>query len=805
MAAHVEPSDLASQIEALQHGQDETFRDKLRTVLELDRLEQARKNRAVEADRLLADLDCMHRDALAGVIASCRLLGRTVPPSLPPKANLATSTSKNARADDFAGGKYVPEAVAVLSTLNQALRTELVRCLREILDLKLYAMPLLICRKRSGTFGRDCFPVSQNEDETEWHIAKLRAVFASFIRLVNAFLRPGTPHFVFGANSPKFDVFTPDGLFWLGELAPGEAPASMDEKRASPRMQFAGKRRDKDLKVSDNASSDTPFRPPAPSSQPAPASALTTSPIPSLSTRAGSLRSAGGRATPAPPSPSTLRANHPILSIPRRVSELAASGKRSYTKLQNFDIRMTSDKKLTGQGVMLIKVCDVLLQGPPTLRIGNCSDADFSFNTFALSIYHQPSDDAPPAKKRRFDTDLVKRRFIREDDAVGFALVVSPLVKNDDSDLLLSLFSCIVPHRRLQRSVAQELIERAKHVDLQRYIAEDLQGTLTPPAQVPSSPGASVVVPKGDDKPPHPRDPGHGPRPSGPTGGGQDTSGAGRMGAGGQPSDAFDAFSDHDDADEPASSPSRAAASPFACSSSATSPSSSSSVKTSNVQERKQCSLQNGEAGTLDYLAVSSPPLQLDYLPVQYRPAPAKPTRWIRCDKPKPDASNELETTWTELAVTEELVSSSDYRVVVATSSGVGIGLVIKEEIIRFGNEALHSVRNEATTYDALAAAGLGSVCAPYVGLFKVVDGRPRCALVTERWGEPLNDFQDLSLDERIALGEMMCNLHIRGFYHGDFAARNVLIGSERKICAELVEALEHLDLVVNEPSADLS
>jgi tRNA A-37 threonylcarbamoyl transferase component Bud32 len=65
-------------------------------------------------------------------------------------------------------------------------------------------------------------------------------------------------------------------------------------------------------------------------------------------------------------------------------------------------------------------------------------------------------------------------------------------------------------------------------------------------------------------------------------------------------------------------------------------------------------------------------------------------------------------------------------------------------------------------------------------------------------------------------------DLHVRGFYHNDFAARNVLIDSERKVrlidwessyrehvCpgykigAELAEALEHLNLVANESPTD--
>lgn len=71
----------------------------------------------------------------------------------------------------------------------------------------------------------------------------------------------------------------------------------------------------------------------------------------------------------------------------------------------------------------------------------------------------------------------------------------------------------------------------------------------------------------------------------------------------------------------------------------------------------------------------------------------------------------------------------------------------------------------------------------------------------------------------RLHLGEMLWDLHDRGFYHGDFAARNVLVDSERKFrlidwessyrnhvcpghkrCLELYEALAQLSLAVNDP-----
>lgn len=98
---------------------------------------------ADEADRLLAELDCSHRDALVTVMASCRLTGRRVPPSLPVTPNYATSTSQSPRAFDFVGGKYVPEAITVLPTLNAVLSTELKSHLAKILDPLLYTTPLI--------------------------------------------------------------------------------------------------------------------------------------------------------------------------------------------------------------------------------------------------------------------------------------------------------------------------------------------------------------------------------------------------------------------------------------------------------------------------------------------------------------------------------------------------------------------------------------------------------------------------------------------------------------------------------------
>ncbi|BGP28405.1 hypothetical protein JCM10296v2_000137 [Rhodotorula toruloides] len=458
----------------------------------------------------------------------------------------------------------------------------------------------------------------------------------------------------------------------------------------------------------------------------------------------------------------------------------------------------------------------------------------------ALSIYRRPPGDGPPATKKRklreTDEALLERRFIKEDDAFAFALVASPLVENTDPGLLRALFSCIVPHRRLQRRVAEELVRQAQHPDLVRHVRDDLEGTFTPPAQLSDSLSA-VPLQTHEDDPSNFRESGSGGGPSVGTrevegsmpppggsrggdrssgGGGQQSSGASRMGAGGQL--AKESAVDKDD--DAASSPLLAATSPLSHSSPATPPSSASSVKVSDAQVPQQCDLQHGGLGRLDYLAVSSPPLQVDYLPAQYRPAPAKPTRWIRSDQSQTDASTVPEPAWTELAVIEKLPSSSEYRVVVAKSIEADTELVIKEEFLRYtDNDPMHTLRNEAATYDALAAAGLGSICAPYVGLYKVVDRKSKLALVTERWGEPLDDFNNLSEDERTALGEMVLNLHNRGFYHGDFAARNVLVDSARKFrlidwessyrnhacpghrrCAEVAEALKHLDLVVNDP-----
>ncbi|BGP28406.1 hypothetical protein JCM10296v2_000138 [Rhodotorula toruloides] len=144
-------------------------------------------------------------------------------------------------------------------------------------------------------------------------------------------------------NSPKFEVFTPDGLFWIGELLPGEDFASMDDERATPRLQFEGKRRDKVLEDSADPPSDPPSLSQPAAQQVVPMAAAAPRPLPS---RASPRRSGRSSAAP-PPSPSTLRATHPILSLPKRIRDHARSGGRSYAILKDFDIRETPDGKMT--------------------------------------------------------------------------------------------------------------------------------------------------------------------------------------------------------------------------------------------------------------------------------------------------------------------------------------------------------------------------------------------------------------------------------------------------------------------------
>lgn len=423
----------------------------------------------------------------------------------------------------------------------------------------------------------------------------------------------------------------------------------------------------------------------------------------------------------------------------------------------------------------------MLLAGAPSLRIGNCCDVDFSFNTFAVSIYPQPHDDAPPPAKMRKqwqeDQAFIKRKFAKEDGAIAFALVVSPLVKNNDADLLPALFSCIVPQRQLQRGVAHELRVRGRHIDILRHIERTIEGTLTPPNQAVGGFGALATSPVDDhEAPAGSRDPGYDAGSGGascfdqgglphPGGGGADgkgpeSKGEGEKGAAHELTEG----ADFNKGDEPASSSTGAATSPFARSLPGASPSATSSIKFPDYKDREESGRQHGAHEyvctplrlpadladlfpqiQLDYLIVSPLARQYDHLPIWRRPGPPKPTRWIRSDKSQPPASsNEREIPWTELTTVQELVSSSDYRVFVARSSDAGIELVFKEEIIRVGDDPMNTVRNEAATYDALAAADFSGVCAPYVGLYEVFDKRPRSALVTKRWGEPLSDWNNL-------------------------------------------------------------
>lgn len=153
--------------------------------------------------------------------------------------------------------------------------------------------------------------MSQNGDERERHLTKLRAIFADFVRLVNAFSRGGRPRLLFGANAPRFDIFTPDALFWLAEVPPGEDPATVIESMRTPRLQLQGLPMSADPPSDSSPETTTPSAPPPSSSQPA--STTTTSTL-LMTSRASSARSGGRDAAPHPPSPATSCAAHPFLS-----------------------------------------------------------------------------------------------------------------------------------------------------------------------------------------------------------------------------------------------------------------------------------------------------------------------------------------------------------------------------------------------------------------------------------------------------------------------------------------------------------
>jgi hypothetical protein len=194
--------------------------------------------------------------------------------------------------------------------------------------------------------------MSQNGDERERHLTKLRAIFADFVRLVNAFSRGGRPRLLFGANAPRFDIFTPDALFWLAEVPPGEDPATVTESMRTPRLQLQGLPMSADPPSDSSPETTTPSAPPPSSSQPA--STTTTSTL-LMTSRASSARSGGRDAAPHPPSPATSCAAHPFLSLPSRLDELSKASQQPYVELQDFESREAPDQTLSGQGVLLTK------------------------------------------------------------------------------------------------------------------------------------------------------------------------------------------------------------------------------------------------------------------------------------------------------------------------------------------------------------------------------------------------------------------------------------------------------------------
>lgn len=437
-----------------------------------------------------------------------------------------------------------------------------------------------------------------------------------------------------------------------------------------------------------------------------------------------------------------------------------------------------------------------MLTSPPSLRTAVCCDAEASFITFGFHLYRKA-----PKRKLEGDKDkLQKRPFLLDVGATTYGLAFSPLVSNSSPDLLLAILASIVPESALQRSFATSVSkdtipELDKHLSRRGY-------TLSPPSK-PSKPsddsqnlatgtGGSGAGKDGDgedgyDGPPAERRTG--------SGGGSGPSGA-------SPWDSSSRGGGEKDRE--ASGGQRTAGNSLGGS--------------SLVVEQPDLEIDIWPVGsvptdtfTIDpqspYSARQTPPSsprdrQVDASPdkstLVLRPPSAITifgNKYTRV-RPPSDAAAGAEVSASSspirLEITAEFVASNEFDVYAARDATSSQNVVIKRSRSAYGSSNL---RAEADVLASLAAAGLADVAPPVIGLYEGSGSPLPLALIMQRWGKSIDEgFGSLAVAQRcvfnhlvnsersltalscsIEIYDLLTKLHVGGYYHADFAARNVV------------------------------
>ncbi|BGP32848.1 hypothetical protein JCM10296v2_004633 [Rhodotorula toruloides] len=767
----------------------------LQKVFDEECEDAVRRHRAKAIDALVGPLAPSplldHRNSLREVMPHVRFVGRTVPPTIPLDKNAATSSSGSVRTQQYTGEGYLaPEFLTYRPDLLPIRKEAFLAFILKVFDITLYETPLIdlphdvwkIIEKFLQLLmpepQEDRIPCKQNQEIAEWHLSRVRAVFAAFVDVYNVMLDKRSPdeRLAFGADSTRIGVFIPDGIFYL-KHPHGDAYAV---------MQSECKRVDQAAQKS--ISVDSPAQPSA-TSPSAPSSTTTLTPI------------------------TKRKAKHPILGVVCDIKAMMSAQQKPYIKLSDLDIQR---KEGTVYGK---QICDIMLNSPPAHRTAMCHDSDASFLTFGFFLYRR----IPKRKLGAPSARLHNQRLFARSDAVGYGLAFSPLVRNDHPELFLAILASIVPPDDLQQAFASSIDKDASRL-LEKYLAE-LGYTLTPPPSRASNSGRGSGG-GGDDKEGDEEDfGGSGPSGGGKTGPGRDQSTAGgstgaasssggTVGAGQSApqetmkhnlSGAAAGVSVVDETREriplhplPSASPDKTPVDPPSpCSTRGTPPSSPHSA-TPDVSPDKLGYL----GGELDCFLAQARSLSIlgdDYHRVELSVSSAELARASAPSTP------------VKLDIANQFVFSEDFGVYAARSMSSPAEIVVKQARSTMGFGAL---RKEANILASLAAAGLAYIAPPFVGLFEGSCEPHRLALVTQRCGRSLDDgFGSLTVEQRTEIYDLLADLHKHGYYHDDFAARNVVFDGSTfrlidyecawtdhtcagdKLCPELMDAQWQLGL----------
>lgn len=352
-----------------------------------------------------------HKSTLQDVLPHARFTGPTVPPSLPPDENAATSSSGNAQTQKYAfEGEFSPELLTYSPKLLAERKIALLEHCIRVFDQDKYQKPLIDLSSEDWriieTFLRlllpesyapfriylahrantvplrrdvDRIPRKQNEEVAEWHLGRVRAVFAAFIDLHNVMVDKQTARqLAFGADAARIGVFTPDGTFYLKRQPDGEVyPVMQGEcKRVDLAVRksmttdsladaVSGPFRRLPIAAASTSTSDNSSivvsrfiavnQPPSSTSATphlAPAANLA---APRTRSMTGVASSSSRRLTPAVSPLSQKKAKHPILGVTWDIREKMQERQKPFVKLSDLDIQV-KEEKLYGKQVLVMKV-----------------------------------------------------------------------------------------------------------------------------------------------------------------------------------------------------------------------------------------------------------------------------------------------------------------------------------------------------------------------------------------------------------------------------------------------------------------